>query len=73
MTRLTLIALTSVFLISGVAAALVGGAEAGATSSGTPSIDGPTMAPIERCSLQPQRVTHPDNGASILVLRTYCQ
>jgi hypothetical protein len=73
MTRLTLIALTGVFLISGVAAALVGGAEAHSPASATPSIDAPTLAPIERCSLQPQRVSHPDNGASILVLRTHCQ
>lgn len=73
MTRLTLIALTGVFLIAAVAAALVGGAQARATATATPSIDASTRAPIERCSLQPQRVTHPDNGASILVLRTHCE
>ncbi|MEQ8656515.1 MAG: hypothetical protein RIC24_04305 [Hyphomicrobiales bacterium] len=73
MSRLTLIALTGVFVLSGLAVALVGGAEARSTGEGTLMVDQPQLEQsVERCSLQPYRVTHPDNGTRILVLRKTC-
>lgn len=73
MSRLTLIALTGVFVLSGLVVALVGGAEARDTNAEIQTVDRPQLeSNVERCSLQPYRVTHPDNGARILVLRRTC-
>ena len=76
MSRIALIALMSAFLLAGLAVALVGGAQAGgATSSQMGSQPGNASshaAPIERCALQPQRVTHPTSGAPILILLSDC-
>jgi len=73
MSRLTLIALTGVFVLSGLVVALVGGAEARIAGDEAPMVDQPQLErSVERCSLQPYRVTHPDNGARILVLRRTC-
>lgn len=73
MSRLTLIALTCVFVLSGLVVALVGGAEARDTSAEIQTVDQPRLERnVERCSLQPYRVTHPDNGARIMVLRKTC-
>lgn len=73
MSRLTLIALTGAFVLSGLVVALVGGAEARVTEIETQASERPGLErSVERCSLQPHRVTHPDHGARILVLRSTC-
>lgn len=72
MSRLTLISLTGAFVLAALAVALIGGAEARSTTNST-VVGAEQDRVVERCSLQPQRVAHPDNGAPILVLRTTCQ
>lgn len=69
MTRTPLIAITLVFVLAGLVASLVGGAHARNTEA-TPHIAQTTS--IERCALQPHRVSHPDSGAPILVLHKEC-
>lgn len=71
MSRFSLFTLALVFAVSGLAVSLSGGAHADPSDRAETFISAST-AEVERCSLQPRSVAHPDHGIRVLVLERSC-
>ena len=68
MSRPVLFALIGAFLLSGLTAAVVGGAMADTGEV----IATPEPTEVVRCSLQPRSVEHPSSGAHVMILERTC-